>query len=156
MKSNLSSMTQIKKQRAKDAKIASKAAKHAKLRASQGAAQAGVMNVPDGVGHVDQGDEAPLLPINLEPLPDINAMETIDFPLDVSPADPLHSDHAAPIMGHDTAPEMAQKASTMTLTLKSLNAKGTQALYTGAHSVIRIAVGNFAGKIAPATLDNFD
>jgi hypothetical protein len=76
--------------------------------------------------------------------------------VDLLPADPLHSDHAAPIMGHDTAPEMAQKASTMTLTLKSLNAKGTQALYTGAHSVIRIAVGNFAGKIAPATLDNFD
>ena len=55
---------------------------------------------------------------------------------------------------HDAAiPLRHQEQIMTTLTLKSLNKKGTQALYTGARIVIRISVKNFVDATPPTTLD---
>lgn len=46
-----------------------------------------------------------------------------------------------------------QKDSTVNLTFKNLNKKGTQAIYTGGRTTQRFAVANFPDKVPPPTLD---
>lgn len=137
-------------------------AAHAKLRASQGAAQSGYLNVPDGVGFVpneDEGDtfernegsrrqelqyaEMDLLEQQRDGSVQLPAQKVVDTP----PQSDVRSDHR--ISNGVASP---RKDMTMTLIFKGTNGKNTHAIFSGAKGAIRIPLTAFENGVAPTEL----
>ena len=114
--------------------------RHAKLRASQGAAQSGHLNVPDGVGYVPREEILDVMAPKSQKTLDTNRENVVRSLI-------------APITAPTSAGSPAlHGALNMELTLKGLTKNGKTALFAGAATIIGISLSNFANKTAPATL----
>lgn len=80
-----------------------------------------------------------------------------NVPLDKTSEAVVRSDSSAPITVPTSDAPAAQKVrKTMQLTLKSLNRKGTTAIYAGTLGAVRIGLMAFPNKTAPETIEVAD
>lgn len=114
----------------------SRRTRHAQLRASQGAAQSGHPNTPDGIGHVPNDDESALF------------CETVARKHASPPVSVLSYESDT----HGVASPPETKEHTMLLHLKTLTRNAKAAIFGNARTTIRIPLVNFADNTAPAEL----
>ena len=141
----LSSMTQLKR-----AAKQQKRTQHARMRASQGAAQSGHPNTPDGVGYVPEDEvEDPMA----RPTPEPNLMAALDTLLGSQKEVDTTTANTVELPTEAIQPlDSLHGAAHMTLTLKGLSKNGKRAIYSGAAVSLAFPLALFAGKQAPATI----